>query len=57
VVKQYARRRVVGIVRRLVQGTAAEAEKVLQRTQGGGLINTAFIERLQATSCAYVFRE
>ena len=56
-VKQYARRRVVGIVRRLVQGTAAEAEKVLQRTQGGGLINTAFIERLQATFRAYVFRE
>lgn len=49
VVKQYARRRVVGIVRHLVQGTVAEVEKMLQRTQGGGLINTSFIERLQAT--------
>lgn len=49
VVKQYARRRVVGIVRRLVQGTVGEVQKMLQRTQGGGLINTSFIERLQAT--------
>jgi transposase-like protein len=49
VVKQYARRQVVGIMRRVVQGTIAQVEAVLQQTQGGGLINTAYIERLNAT--------
>jgi transposase-like protein len=49
VVKQYARGRVVGITRRLAQGSAAEAERLLTETQGGGVLNTAFIERLNAT--------
>lgn len=49
VVKQYARGRVVGITRRLAQGSAAEAERLLAETQGGGVLNTAFIERLNAT--------
>ena len=49
VVKQYARRRVVGIVRRVVQGTVAQVEALLQQTQNGGGINTAHIERLNAT--------
>ena len=49
VVKQYARRRVVGIVRRVVQGTVAQVEALLQQTQNGGGINTAYIERLNAT--------
>lgn len=45
VVKQYAQRRVVGIVRRIVQGTEAQVHAVL----GGQSINTAYIERLNAT--------
>jgi transposase-like protein len=49
VVKQYQRRRVVGVVRRLVTGTAAWAQTLIERTQGGGVLNTAYIERLNAT--------
>ena len=49
VVKQYARKRVVGITRRLVQGTPIQIEALLRQTQGGGQINTAYIERLNAT--------
>jgi transposase-like protein len=52
VIKRYAKRRVVGVLRRVVRGT--EAEEVgtrLRSTQGGttAVINTAYIERLQAT--------
>lgn len=49
VVKQYAGKRVVAIQRRLVQGTTTQVQALLQRTQGGGTINTAYIERLNAT--------
>ena len=49
VVKQYAGKRVVAIQRRLVQGTMDQVQALLQRTQGGGTINTAYIERLNAT--------
>ena len=49
VIKQYAQKRVVGIKRRLVQGTAAQIEMLLQQTQRGGQVNVAFIERLNAT--------
>jgi hypothetical protein len=55
VVKQYAGKRVVGIQRRLVQGTAAQVQALLQQTQGGGTINTAYIERLNATFRARIF--
>ena len=37
------------IVRRVVQGTEALVAQLLQRSQGGGVINTAYIERLNAT--------
>lgn len=37
------------IERRIVQGTAHRVAQLLQRTQDGGVINTAFIERLNAT--------
>jgi transposase-like protein len=47
--KQYARRRVVGVTRGLLQGSAAAAERLLAATQGSGVLNTAFIERLNAT--------
>ena len=49
VVKQYAQGHVIGVVRRIVQGTADQVRDLLQRTQGGGVINTAYIERLNAT--------
>ncbi len=51
VVKRYERRRVVGIERRLKQGSWSMVERLLDRTQGGGggVLNTAYIERLNAT--------
>jgi hypothetical protein len=47
-VKRYARRRVVGVLRRVVRGTEAEVEERLRATQGAttAVINTAYIERL-----------
>ena len=49
VVKQYVRKRVVGVERRLVQGSMAQVQTLLAETQGGGTINTSYIERLNAT--------
>ena len=47
-VKQYAQGRVVGVTRRIIQGTAQQIQAVIRWSQGHGLINTAFIERLNA---------
>src|SRR5437867_986677 len=49
VVKRYERRRVVETERRIVEGTPARVETLRRRSQGGGVINTAYIERLNAT--------
>ena len=49
VVKQYAQRRVVSVSHRVVRGTAEAIEAVLAATGGGKGINTAYIERLNAT--------
>jgi transposase-like protein len=49
VVKRYERRRVVATDRRIVDGTPARVETLRRRSQGGGMINTAYIERLNAT--------
>jgi transposase-like protein len=49
VVKRYERRRVVETERRMVAGTPARVETLRGRSQGGGVINTADIERLNAT--------
>jgi transposase-like protein len=49
VVKRDERRRVVDTQRRLVEGTPARGETLRRRSQGGGVINTADIERLHAT--------
>jgi hypothetical protein len=49
VIKRYEQRRVTGIERRIVQGTAAEVEAVRQAAEGAGVLNTAFIERLNGT--------
>jgi hypothetical protein len=44
VVKRYERRRVVDTERRIVDGTPARVETLRRRSQGGGVINTAYIE-------------
>ena len=49
VVKHYERRHVVATDRRIVDGTPARVETLLRRSQGDGVINTAYIERLNAT--------
>ena len=49
VVKRYERRRVVAVERRIVEGTPARVETLRRRSQGDGVINTAYIERLAAT--------
>src|SRR5215813_9881744 len=49
VVKRYERRRVVDTARRIVDGTPARVETLRRRSQGDGVINTAYIERLNAT--------
>jgi hypothetical protein len=49
VIKRCEARRVVEVVRRIVWGTAAQAERLLTSTQAGGVLNTAYIERLNAT--------
>jgi transposase-like protein len=49
VVKRYERRRVVATERRMVDGTSVRVETLRRRSQGGGVIKTAYIERLNAT--------
>jgi transposase-like protein len=49
VVKRDERRRVVETERRIVDGTPARVETLRRRSQGDGVINTASIERLNAT--------
>jgi hypothetical protein len=49
VVKRYVHRRVVRVERRVVRGTEAAIAVVLTTTGGGSGINTAYIERLNAT--------
>jgi hypothetical protein len=49
VVKRSERRRVVETERRMVDGTPARVETLRRRSQGDGVINTASIERLNAT--------
>jgi len=49
VVKRYERRRVIATERRIIDGTPARVETLRRRSQGEGVINTADIERLNAT--------
>src|SRR5207247_6918077 len=49
VVKRYERRRVVATDRRIIDGPPARVETLRRRSQGDGVINTAYIERLNAT--------
>ncbi len=49
VIKRYRSRRVVGVTRRVARGSAEAVAAVLARTGTGTGINTAYIERLNAT--------
>ena len=52
VIKRYARRRVIGAVRRVVIGAEEAVGACLRATQGDSetaVVNTAYVERLQAT--------
>ncbi len=49
VVKRYAQRRVVSVVQRVVRGTPEATSAALTATGNGTQINTAYIERLNAT--------
>jgi transposase-like protein len=49
VVKQYAGRRVLGVKQRVIRGSSEAIGAVLAATGGGKTINTAYIERLNAT--------
>jgi hypothetical protein len=49
VVQRYERRRVVETERRMIDGTPARVETLRRRSPGEGVINTASIERLNAT--------
>jgi hypothetical protein len=52
VIKQYAKRHVIGVTRRSVQGAQAAIAAVLEATRSGTDIKTAYIERLNATFSA-----
>jgi len=49
VIKRYAGRRVVSVTQRAVRGSLEAISKVMQATATGTGINTAYIERLNAT--------
>jgi len=49
VVKHSAKRQVTSVTQRVVQGTSASILAVLTATRTGAMINTAYIERLNAT--------
>jgi hypothetical protein len=49
VIKRYEKRRVVEVERRLVEGDAEALQQQLTATQGKGVLNTSYIERLNAT--------
>jgi transposase-like protein len=49
VVKQYQGKRVVDVIRRMARGSLEAAQGLLVKSHGGTKLNTAFIERLNAT--------
>ncbi len=54
VVKPYAQRHVIAVAHRVVCGTPAAITAALAATGGGTVINTAYIERLNATFRAHL---
>jgi len=49
VIKQHSGRRLVAVVRRVLWGSTAQVQEQLRQTQTGTKINTAYIERINAT--------
>jgi IS1 family transposase len=49
VIKRMEKKRVVEVTRRMAHGLLSQAEQLLQGSRGGTVLNTAFIERLNAT--------
>ncbi len=49
VIKRTKKKRIVEIVRKMAHGQLDQAEKFLQLSGGGNVLNTAFIERLNGT--------
>jgi transposase-like protein/IS1 family transposase len=49
VIKRTKKKRVVEITRQMVKGTLEQAQALLASSQGGSMLNTAFIERLNGT--------
>jgi transposase-like protein len=49
VIKQYQGKRVVDVIRRMAQGSEKAAKALLAKSHGGTKLNTAYIERLNAT--------
>jgi IS1 family transposase len=49
VIKRTEKKRVVEITRTMAHGLREQAEQLLERSRGGEVLNTAFIERLNAT--------
>jgi transposase-like protein/IS1 family transposase len=49
VIKRTQKKRVVEVTRAMSYGSQEEAERLLQQSKGGNVLNTAFIERLNAT--------
>ncbi len=49
VIKRTQKKRVVEVTRRMAHGLLVQAEQLLHASQGGTVLNTAFIERLNGT--------
>jgi len=49
VIKRTEKKRVVEITRKIAHGLLERAEQLLERSRGGDVLNTAFIERLNGT--------
>jgi hypothetical protein len=49
VIKQYQGKRVIDVIRKMAQGSEVAAQALLAESHGGTKLNTAFIERLNAT--------
>jgi IS1 family transposase len=49
VIKRTEKKRVVEVTRRMAHGLLSQAEQLLLGSQGGSVLNTAFIERLNGT--------
>jgi transposase-like protein/IS1 family transposase len=49
VIKRTEKRHVVEVTRKMTRGTDEQAQELLKHSQGGSVLNTAFIERLNGT--------